>query len=74
MILTDMGDSEFAFKAHVEGITAEEAAAQIAERSALRRNATPEEVADVVAYLAGPASSYLTGIALPVAGGSPAGL
>lgn len=74
MILTDMGDSEFAFKAHVEGITPEEAAANIAEHSALRRNATPEEVADVVAYLAGPASSYLTGLAVPVAGGSPAGL
>jgi 3-oxoacyl-[acyl-carrier protein] reductase len=74
MILTDMGDDEFAFKAHMEGITPDQAAANIAEHTALRRNASPEEVADVVAYLAGPASSYLTGLAIPVAGGMPSGL
>jgi NAD(P)-dependent dehydrogenase (short-subunit alcohol dehydrogenase family) len=42
--------------------------------AALGRAARPEEVADVVAYLAGPRSGYLTGVALPVAGGMPTGL
>ncbi len=41
---------------------------------ALRRAGTPEEVADAIAYLASPASSYVTGIALPVAGGVSVGL
>ena len=41
---------------------------------ALRRAGEPEEVADAIAYLASPASSYVTGIALPVAGGVPFGL
>lgn len=41
---------------------------------ALRRAGTPEEVADAIAYLAGPASSYVTGVALPAAGGLPFGL
>ncbi|MEM7223287.1 MAG: SDR family NAD(P)-dependent oxidoreductase [Pseudomonadota bacterium] len=41
---------------------------------ALRRAATPEEVAEVVAHLASPAASYITGVALPVAGGSSVGL
>ncbi|GAB5469285.1 MAG: 3-oxoacyl-[acyl-carrier-protein] reductase [Rhodospirillales bacterium] len=41
---------------------------------ALQRAGTPEEVAEVIAYLAGPASSYITGVALPVSGGTPVGL
>ncbi len=41
---------------------------------ALRRAGMPEEVADVITYLAGPASSYVTGVALPVAGGLSVGL
>ena len=41
---------------------------------ALRRAATPAEVGKVVAFLAGPNASYITGVALPVAGGVPVGI
>jgi NAD(P)-dependent dehydrogenase (short-subunit alcohol dehydrogenase family) len=57
-----------------EGISQEEARKVFDELAALGHAAQPEEVADVVAYLAGPRSGYLTGVALPVAGGMPASL
>jgi len=74
MVLTDLGDAEYAFRAHLAGISVEEVKARTASETALKRGATPEDVADVVAYLAGPASSYLTGVAIPVAGGMKPGL
>ncbi|MFI7006613.1 SDR family NAD(P)-dependent oxidoreductase [Streptomyces sp. NPDC050145] len=40
----------------------------------LRRLCSPAEVADVVAFLAGPTSSYVNGICLPVEGGTLAAL
>ena len=44
------------------------------EAVALRRSATPAEVGRSIAFLAGPNASYVTGVALPVAGGVPAGI
>lgn len=41
---------------------------------ALRDAGTPEDVANAAAYLAGPQAAYVTGIALPVAGGVPFGI
>lgn len=41
---------------------------------ALRNAGLPEDVADAVAYLAGPHSNYVTGINLPVTGGIPPGI
>jgi len=35
----------------------------------MRRIASPEEVAEAVAWLLSPQSSYLTGVAMPVDGG-----
>jgi NAD(P)-dependent dehydrogenase (short-subunit alcohol dehydrogenase family) len=46
----------------------------MAELAALGRWGTPEEVADAVAWLAGDSSRYVTGVALPVAGGTAPGL
>ena len=73
-ILTDMGEEEITFIAMEKGVGQEEARKIFDESAALGRAAEPEEVADVVAYLAGPRSGYLTGVALPVAGGAPPGL
>ncbi len=74
MILTDMGEEEIQFISMENGISLEEARRVFGEVAALGRAGQPEEVADVVAYLAGPRSGFLTGVALPVAGGQPIGL
>ncbi len=50
-------------------LTSEEAKARILSRTPLRRLGTPEEIADVVAYLASDASSYLTGEIITADGG-----
>jgi NAD(P)-dependent dehydrogenase (short-subunit alcohol dehydrogenase family) len=73
-ILTDMGEEEIRFISMEKGISMEEARQFFGEVAAMGRAGQPEEVADVVAYLAGPRSGFLTGVALPVAGGLPLGI
>jgi NAD(P)-dependent dehydrogenase (short-subunit alcohol dehydrogenase family) len=48
----------------------DEVAAQMIDAIPLRRYGSPAEVADVIAYLAGERSSYLTGINVEIAGGA----
>ena len=74
MILTDMGEEEIKFISMEKGISMEEARQYFGEVAALGRAGQPEEVADVVTYLAGPRSGFLTGVAIPVAGGLPLGI
>jgi NAD(P)-dependent dehydrogenase (short-subunit alcohol dehydrogenase family) len=74
VIRTDMGEEEITLTALEKGVSREEASQLLDEWAALGRAAQPEEVADVVAYLAGPRSGYLTGVALPVDGGMQTGL
>jgi NAD(P)-dependent dehydrogenase (short-subunit alcohol dehydrogenase family) len=50
-------------------LTSEEAKARVMSRTPLRRLGTPDEIADVVAYLASDASSYLTGEIITADGG-----
>ncbi len=50
-------------------LTSEEAKARIMSRTPMRRLGTPEEIADVVAYLASDAASYLTGEIITADGG-----
>jgi NAD(P)-dependent dehydrogenase (short-subunit alcohol dehydrogenase family) len=53
-----------------EGCTAAEAEAKFLEKTALRRLATPDEVATHVAFLASPMAAHLTGTSLTIDGGS----
>jgi NAD(P)-dependent dehydrogenase (short-subunit alcohol dehydrogenase family) len=50
-------------------LTSEDAKKRIMSRTPMKRLGTPEEVADVVAYLASDASSYITGEIIVVDGG-----
>ena len=69
-----MGEEEIKFISMEQGISEEEARNLFGEVASLGRAAQPEEVADVVVFLAGPRSGFLTGVALPVAGGMPNGI
>ena len=73
-IMTDMHASANARLAAEHETSIDEMMARRYASVALRRAGTPEEVADAVCYLAGPASSYVTGVAIPIAGGVPVGL
>jgi NAD(P)-dependent dehydrogenase (short-subunit alcohol dehydrogenase family) len=48
----------------------DEVARQMIDAIPLRRHGSPAEVADVVCYLAGERSSYVTGVNIDVAGGA----
>jgi NAD(P)-dependent dehydrogenase (short-subunit alcohol dehydrogenase family) len=50
-------------------LTSDEARARILSRTPMQRLGTPEEIADVVAYLASDAASYLTGEIITADGG-----
>ena len=73
-IMTDMHSAANARLADEQGITLEEIEAQRYANVALRHAGQPEDVAAAVAYLAGPAGAYVTGINLPVSGGVPCGI
>jgi len=74
MVDTDLGEDEYKFISQMEGISIAQARQNAALRIALRRQCSPDEVADVVAYLCSPAAGYITGVALPIAGGMAPGL
>ena len=56
------------------GVSVPEMKAKRYANVALRDAGRPEDVADTVAYLAGPRAAYITGAALPVSGGVPPGI
>ncbi|WP_390289281.1 SDR family oxidoreductase [Brenneria goodwinii] len=55
--------------ATLRGLTAEDTLAEDCAQIPLGRTAQPQDVANVVAFLASPLSSYMTGQALNVTGG-----
>ncbi|MBW2369071.1 MAG: SDR family oxidoreductase [Deltaproteobacteria bacterium] len=71
---TQMGDRIPEYFARKEGCTPEEMKAAFKQTIALGAYATPDQIADAVAFLAGKESTYITGTALPVAGGYPQAL
>lgn len=73
-VATDMHEAENARLAAEAGESLEATKARRYANVALRSAGAPEDVAEAVAYLAGPAGRYVTGINLPVAGGVPMGI
>jgi NAD(P)-dependent dehydrogenase (short-subunit alcohol dehydrogenase family) len=73
-IHTDMGEAEADMLVDLLKISREEAFEKLGEDAAMKRMGKPEEVADAIAYLAGPHSSFITGVAFPVTGGMRPGL
>jgi len=56
-------------KASKAGVEATAVAHEMAEEVPMKRLATPEEIANAIAFLASPAASYINGINVPVDGG-----
>ena len=73
-INTDVSAGEAEEFAERHGVSVAEVEQMMLEPIALGRYGTPDDVAEVVAFLAAPAASYLTGLAVPVTGGMNAGL
>lgn len=73
-IATDMLGQAYQAIAEAEGITVEEAAKMENASIPVGRPAEPDEIADAVVYLASSQAGYLTGVALPVAGGMSPGI
>ena len=73
-IATDMHMSANQRLAKESGLSVSEIKERRYANVALRNAGTPNDVADAVAYLAGPQSAYITGINLPVTGGVPPGI
>jgi NAD(P)-dependent dehydrogenase (short-subunit alcohol dehydrogenase family) len=70
--LTDRARAAFVAEGERLGVPAEEARRQREGQVPLRRFARPEEVAEVVLFLASDRASYVTGAVLPMDGGSSA--
>ncbi len=68
-ISTDRSAGMDASQAEARGVSTEEVREEMAARIPLGRYGTPEEFAKVVAFLASPSNSYLTGQAILVDGG-----
>ena len=69
-VATAMQERELAWEAGLRGVTPEEVERDYVADTPLGRLETPDDVAAAVAFLASPASSYITGEALAVNGGS----
>jgi len=68
--LTERLKSGMQTDAQLHGITYDEALQRATARTALKRIATPREIADVVVFLASARASYVTGVNITMDGGS----
>ena len=71
---TGMAEGMPAFYAELLGVSLDQAKRSCFDEIAMKRPARTSEVAELVAFLAGPQSSYMTGTAIPIAGGFPGSL
>ena len=69
IIETDLLVKEHEWSAKLEGITPEKFRQEAIKRIPLGRPAQPEEVADVITFLASREANYMTGQAINVTGG-----
>ena len=73
-IATDFHENVNRRMAAEQGVTLEDIHEQRYATVALRRAGTPDEVAQLVAFVCGPGGAYISGVALPVTGGVQMGL
>lgn len=69
-VATAMQDDEVALEARLRGITEEQVREMYVADTPLGRMQQPEDVARVVAFLAGPDSDFMTGVSVDVNGGA----
>lgn len=68
-IMTDLAEAKYKREAALLNTTVEERIAKVCTEIPLQRIGTPEEVADLVVFLASDRSSYITGQAINITGG-----
>ncbi|MFI7126230.1 3-hydroxybutyrate dehydrogenase [Nonomuraea sp. NPDC050153] len=69
-VRTGLVEAQIADQAKVHGIEPDEVVENIMlQPAAIKRLIEPEEVAELVAYLCGPAGAFITGVSLPMDGG-----
>jgi NAD(P)-dependent dehydrogenase (short-subunit alcohol dehydrogenase family) len=71
-VRTPMGENDMAAVAEAWGVSSDDAYWLCSRDTPLRRPAAPEEIADVIAFLASARAAYVTGAVIPVDGGASA--
>jgi 3-oxoacyl-[acyl-carrier protein] reductase len=73
-VMTDRGKSFIGKWAPAHGMTVEEATKKFPAEAGISRYGTPEEVADLMAFLVSPAAKWLTGTSVRIDGGEIKGI